>query len=74
MRADYSEITKEPFSNSHEENGLIERANQEVISHLTAMIAGENVGKKFPAYLPFIQKGNSRTSVSQLIVGNTINH
>ena len=54
---------------SHEENGLVERANQEVIRHLTAIIADEDVRKNFPAYLPFIQRiinsqVNSRTSVS----------
>ena len=66
---------------SHEENGLVERANQEVIRHLTAIIADEDVRKNFPAYLPFIQRiinsqVNARTSVSptQLIFGNTINH
>ena len=66
---------------SHEENGLVERANQEVIRHLTAIIADEDVRKNFPAYLPFIQRiinsqVNSRTSVSptQIIFGNAINH
>ena len=66
---------------SHEENGLVERANQEVIRHLTAIIADEDVRKNFPAYLPFIQRiinsqVNSRTSVSptQMIFGNAINH
>ena len=28
---------------SHEENGIVERANQEVIRHLTAMIADRDI-------------------------------
>ena len=57
------------------------RANQEVIRHLTAILADEDVRKNFPSYLPFIQRiinsqVNSRTNVSptQMIFGNAINH
>ena len=66
---------------SHEENGIVERANQEVVRHLTAILADEDVRKNFPNYLPFIQRiinsqVNSRTNVSptQMIFGNAINH
>jgi len=34
---------------SHEENGIVERANQEVIRHLTAILADEDVRKIFLA-------------------------
>ena len=34
---------------THEENGIVERANQEVIRHLTAILADEDVRKIFPA-------------------------
>ena len=66
---------------SHEENGLAERANQEVIRHLTAVLTDTDIRKNFPDYLPFIQRiinsqVNIRTNVSptQLIFGNAINH
>ena len=56
------------------------RANQEVIRHLTAILADEDVRKNFPSYLPFIQRiinsqVNSRTNLSptQMILGNAIN-
>jgi len=79
---DFSKIkhaTIHPYS--HEENGLVERANKEVIRHLTAIIADQDVRKNFPEYLPFIQRImntqiNSRTKISptQMIFGNAVNH
>ena len=79
---DFSKIkhaTIHPYS--HEENGLVERANKEVIRHLTAILADQDVRKNFPNYLPFIQRimntqVNLRTRISptQLIFGNTVNH
>ena len=66
---------------SHEENGLVERANKEVIRHLTAIIADQDVRRNFPDYLPFIQRImniqiNARIKISptQMIFGNAINH
>ena len=41
---------------SHEENGLVERANKEVIRHLTAILADQDVRKNIPNYLPIIQR------------------
>ena len=79
---DFSKIkhaTIHPYS--HEENGLVERANKEVIRHLTAIIADQDVRRNFPDYLPFIQRImntqiNSRTKISptQMIFGNAVNH
>ena len=66
---------------SHEENGIVERANQEVIRHLTAMIADKDVRKSWPKYLPFVQrimntlvKTTTGASPTEMIYGNSINH
>ena len=59
----------------------MERANQEVTRHLTAIIADHDIKKNFPNYLQFIQRimnnqVNKRTGVSpsQMIFRNSVNH
>ena len=66
---------------SHEENGIVERANQEVMRHLTAMIADMSIKKNWPNYLPFIQrimntqiKTTTGVSPTELIFGTSVNH
>ena len=66
---------------SHEESGLVKRADQEVIRRLTAIIADKDIRENFPTHLPLIQRilnsqVNQRTGVSptQIIFGNAINH
>ena len=66
---------------SHEENGIVERANQEVMRHLTAMIADMSIKKNWPNYLPFIQrimntqiKTTTGVSPTELIFGSSVNH
>ena len=41
---------------SHKDNGIVERANQEVIRHLTAIISDKDVRKNWPKYLPYVQR------------------
>lgn len=66
---------------SHEENRIIERANQEVTRHLTAMVADMSIKKNWPKYLPFIQrimntqiKTTTGVSPTELIFGTSVNH
>jgi hypothetical protein len=66
---------------SHEENGLVERANQEVIRHLTAMIADHDLRMNWPKYLPYVQrilntqvKTSTGISPTEMIFGNSVNH
>ena len=66
---------------SHEENGLVERANQEVIRHLTAMISDLDLRMNWPKYLPFVQrilntqvKTSTGISPTEMIFGNSVNH
>jgi len=66
---------------SHEENGLVERANQEVTRHLTAMIADHDLRMNWPKYLPFVQrilntqvKTSTGISPTEMIFGNSVNH
>jgi hypothetical protein len=44
--------TIQPYS--HEENGIVERANQEVIRHLTAIVTDKDIRKNWPKYLPYV--------------------
>jgi len=64
---------------SHEENGVLERANREVIKHLTAIIHEEHVKELWSTYLPLVARimnslTHSSTGVapSQIIFGNNI--
>ena len=66
---------------SHEENGIVERANQEVIRHLTAMIADRDIRHNWPEYLPFVQrilntsvKATTKVTPNELIFGTSVNH
>ena len=66
---------------SHEENGIVERANQEVIRHLTAMIADRDIRHNWPDYLPFVQrilntsvKSTTKVTPTELIFGTSVNH
>ena len=66
---------------SHEENGIVERANQEVIRHLTAIIADNDIRSNWPKYLPFVQrimntqvKTSIGVSPTEMIFGNSVNH
>jgi hypothetical protein len=66
---------------SHEENGIVERANQEVIRHLTAMIADKDIRHNWPKYLPYVQrilntsvKSTTKVTPTELIFGTSVNH
>ena len=66
---------------SHEENGIVERANQEVIRHLTAMISDRDIRHNWPKYLPFVQrilntsvKSTTKVTPTELIFGTSVNH
>ena len=71
--------TIQPYS--HEENGIVERANQEVIRHLTAIVADKDIRSNWPKYLPYVQrimntfiKSSIGVSPNELIFGTSINH
>mgnify|MGYP000847459154 CR=1 FL=1 len=51
---------------SKEENGLVERANKEVLRHLRAFIADNKVLEKWSEYLPLIQRIMNTTIHSAL--------
>ena len=66
---------------SHEENGMVERANYEVIRFLTACVADVDVRANWPTYIPFVQriintmiKTSTGVSPTELLYGNTIDH
>ena len=66
---------------SHEENGIVERANFEVIRFLTACVADVDVRANWPTYTPFVQrilntmiKTSTNVSPTELIYGNAIDH
>ena len=66
---------------SHEENGMVERANYEVIRFLTACVADVDVRANWPTYTPFVQrimntmvKTSTGVSPTELLYGNTIDH
>ena len=61
---------------SHEENGIVERANQEVIRRLTALVTDKDIRKNWPKYLPYVQrimntlvKTSTGVSPTELIFG-----
>ena len=71
--------TIQPYS--HEENGIVERANQEVIRHLTAIVTDKDIRLNWPKYLPYVQrimntfiKSSIGVSPNELIFGTSINH
>jgi hypothetical protein len=66
-------------SYSHEENGMVERANKEVMRHLRAIIFEKNTMIDWSDNLPLIQRiinvsenENIGVSASQLVYGNKI--
>ena len=65
---------------SKEENGLVERANKEVMRHLRAIIFDRNVKHNWSRFLPLVQRIMNATvhesigaSPAQLLFGNAIN-
>jgi len=70
---------KRTLAYSSEENGIVERANKEVLRHLRAIIHDTKVIDKWGIYLPFVQRilnsAVSKTlgvSPAQLLFGNAI--
>jgi transposase InsO family protein len=59
-----SYIKATPYSK--EENGIVERANKEVLRHLRAFIADEKVLESWATYLPLIQRIMNSTKHSSL--------
>ena len=66
---------------SHEENGMVERANQEVIKHLTSMAFEIKSRQLWKRHLPLAQRiinnmvhNSIGISPNQIIFGNSINH
>ena len=64
---------------SHQENGLVERANKEVLRYLRAILFDKNIYTDWAIYLPLLQRiinseVHSSTGVSpaQIIFGNAI--
>lgn len=64
---------------SHEENGLVERANKEILRFLRAIVNERKIKRKWSEALPFVQRiTNAQThsvlgvSPAQIIFGNTI--
>ena len=64
---------------SHEENGLVERANKEVMRYLRALLFDKNIYTEWATYLPLVQRiinseVHSSTGVSpaQIIYGNAL--
>jgi transposase InsO family protein len=64
---------------SSEENGIVERANKEVLRHLKMMIFNENSKEKWSEYLPLVQRilnstTHSSTGISpaEALFGNNI--
>ena len=65
---------------SHEENGIVERANKEIMRHLRALVFHQNVITRWSQSLPLVQRiFNADTkealgvSPAQIIFGNAIN-
>jgi hypothetical protein len=65
---------------SHEENGIVERANKEVMEHLRAILFDKNMTSTWSEDLPIVQRiinasKHSSTGVTpaQLLFGNSIN-
>jgi transposase InsO family protein len=57
-------ITSTPYSK--EENGIVERANKEVLRHLRAFIVDEKILESWSSYLPMIQRIMNSTVHSAL--------
>ena len=70
----------ESFPYSHEENGLIERANKEVMRHLRAIVFDDKLQySQWSTYLPLVQRimngspvGATGITPAQLLFGNAI--
>jgi hypothetical protein len=65
---------------SHEENGIVERSNKEVMRHIKNIIFDKNIQYEWHLYLPLVQRiinGSINSSIgvapSQLMFGNAIN-
>ena len=64
---------------SHEENGMVERANKEVLRHLRAIVFDKNIVHRWSDCLPFVQRiinANIDSSIgvtpASLLFGNAI--
>jgi transposase InsO family protein len=70
----------ESFPYSHEENGIVERANKEVMRHLRAIVFDKKLQtKEWSTYLPLVQRimdghpvGTTGISPAQLLFGNAV--
>ena len=70
----------ESFAGSHEENGIVERANKEVMRHLRAIVFDKKLQTKdWSIYLPLVQRimnghpvGVTGISPAQLLFGNAV--
>jgi transposase InsO family protein len=65
---------------SHEENGLVERANKEVMRHLRAILFDKNIYSQWAVYKPLVQRiinsevhKSTGLSPRQIIFGNAMN-
>jgi hypothetical protein len=64
---------------SHQENGIVERANKEILRHLNAIIFDTRIVEKWSDYLPLVQRiMNSQihesigVSPASIVFGNTL--
>lgn len=67
------------LAHSHEESGIIERANKEIMRHLRAFLNEQVIGAEWKVYLPFTQRicnaeviRHLNVSPSQIIFGGAI--
>jgi len=67
------------LAHSHEESGIIERANKEIMRHLRAFMFEQTIGADWRVYLPFTQRicnaeiiKHLNVSPSQIIFGGAI--
>ena len=78
LKSIYTEHTRiNPYS--HEENGLVERANKEILRYLRAIVNERKIKRKWINALPFVQRITNAqvhsvlgVSPAQIIFGNTI--
>jgi transposase InsO family protein len=72
----------ESFPYSHEENGIVERANKEVMRHLRAIVFDKKLQtKEWSTFLPLVQRimnghpvGATGISPAELLFGNTVSY
>ena len=67
------------LAHSHEESGIVERANKEIMRHLRAFLFEQTIGAEWRVYLPFTQRicnaeviKHLNVSPAQVIFGSAI--